>query len=119
MTSQAGTAAPEQRDLERRRGAALLPAVLASVLGGSLVGAHVLVVLAVHLLVDPAEGSPDVIYLQPSVAEQAAAWAWFLAGVAVSLGLLLLTWRLRGLGRTAATWVCAVAAVATPALLLF
>jgi hypothetical protein len=99
--------------LSRRRHALLVPAVLATCLGGALLALSLLLLIVGELVGHSALGRPPagMTYIPPSGSDQAMSAAQELGPIVVGVGLLLLTWRYRGRGRVWATWVCAVAMV--------
>jgi hypothetical protein len=95
--------------LKRRRDQLTIPAVIATTLGGLLFGYYVLVwgFAAWLLATDP--GIPGEI--RPSVPYAAAGYIERMVPVVVGVALIVFAWRYRWLGRTVATWVCAVTAI--------
>ena len=92
---------------------ALLPAILATTLGGALLALAVFLIVVGELVAHSALGRPPagVTYLPDSGSDRLRTAAEQLGPVVVAVGLLVLTWRCRGRGRVRATRLCAMATV--------
>lgn len=104
---------PSSDDLQlsKRRDVLLIPALLATCLGGALLGLSALSMTIGQLLARSFDLPAGVTYLPPSSSDRAINIVRELAPLVVGVGLLILTWRYRARGRVWATWLCAVAAV--------
>ena len=102
-----------QDAVAQSRGSLLVPAVVATSLGllMLLVGAGQWLLAELLLHTGQLGLFPGDNYIPSSAAEKVVIVFQHLWPVVVGVGLLFLTWRLRGQARAGATWIAAVAAV--------
>lgn len=112
MADRVGVCSPE--DFSQRQGPLTVPVVVATCLGLAMLVLGVGQWLLAEVLFHSGQLgiSSGVDSISPSASEKVSVVFQHVWPVVVGVGLLVLTWRLRGQGLPRATWVAAVASVA-------
>jgi hypothetical protein len=114
VSHEVGIRASGETALDARRNALLMPAILATLMGGFLIATSLVLNLTLIVVLQAHPGwwqQPGTISIPPSGTERVRNFIRFAAPIVAGVFLIALTWRHRSHGRRAATFVCAGAAV--------
>jgi hypothetical protein len=119
VSHEVGVQTSDVTALEARRNVLLVPAILATLIAGFLIASSLLLNLTLIVILQAHPGwwqEPGTIYIPPSGVERVRNFIRFAAPIIAGIVLIVFTWRCRGQGRSAATWICAGAALLTGVL---